>query len=378
MASHALLAVLIVNYNTSKITRSCVTSLRAQRLVWPDGTPAPFDIVVIDNNSHPEERDALVGIDAQVIYNRDNRGYGTALNQATVVTNSEFVLFSNSDTWYFPGALQTLIDAFRRFPHCGAVGPRLWWDRERSFLIPPIDPVTLGGYLQDIGGRLWPWWQRRREQRWVREAVRFWQAWEALRRPMLSGCCILTCRAVLSACGGFDEQFHLYYEDTDWCRRVRQKGYQLYCVPAAHVTHLHNQSGRQEAAAAQQRGRESETRYFHKHYGVWLWTAVSAVATQLLQRRTQSDQLREYIDLGICRDPPQFSLSAEQVTGYLWQLSPVPSCMPAIGRFLSAPQDLSLSIEVWAQLEEGDFFARLFSLPEVRLLQQWRWQKVSP
>src|SRR5262245_37081088 len=111
-SAQGLLSVLIVNYNTATLTHQCVASLRAQSVYQPDGRLGTLDIIVVDNASRPAERRALAGVEATLITNDENRGYGAALNQAVTKTKSDFVLFSNSDTWYAPGSLQIMIDAF--------------------------------------------------------------------------------------------------------------------------------------------------------------------------------------------------------------------------------------------------------------------------
>ena len=375
-SAQGLLSVLIVNYNTATLTHQCVASLRAQSVYQPDGRLGTLDIIVVDNASRPAERQALVGVGATLITNDENRGYGAALNQALKQTNSDFILFSNSDTWYAPGSLQVMIDAFRRLPQCGAVGPRLWWDTDHTFYLPPSDAVSLSAYTDRAIQHVWPRWRKFRGHQWRQHALRYWRAWQPLIQPMLSGACILTHKNVLSACGGFDEEFRLYYEDTDWCRRVQQKGYRLYYVPMAEVTHLYNQSAQQEVTMTQAIGRASEVLYFHKHYGRGLWSLLSRTIKDSPAGEDEPHHTDVWIDLGACHEPPVFSLATPLQGDYLWQLSPRFSCIPAIARFVSSPEELTLSASVWNQLGEGTFFARLFSLPDLKPLQQWRWRKI--
>ena len=374
MATPPLLSVLLVNYNTAALTRSCVASLRAQRVSRPDGSAGEIEILVVDNASRLAERQALAGLDAGVLYNDTNPGYGAALNQAAARAGGEFLLFSNPDTWYFPGALQTLLEGFHTLPRCGAVGPRRWWDLDREFLLPPSDPVTLLGYLQEAAAQVWPRWRRHWERRWLRRALRYWRVRQPLAQSMLSGACILTRREVLAVCGGFDERFHLYYEDADWCRRLRHGGYRLYYVPEAEVAHLYNQSARQQAEEAQRTFAASAARYFCKHYGKRLWRITSTVMNNLRTRVRSQDGTRDYVALGTLADPPRLSLPDAAQGACLLRLSPLPSCTPAIARFLPAPL-VSLPAPVWAQLGEGDFYAQLLSLPDLQLLGQWCWRK---
>ncbi|MSQ47160.1 MAG: glycosyltransferase family 2 protein [Deltaproteobacteria bacterium] len=377
MAADLPLSVLIVNYNTAALTRRCVVSLRAQRMRSAEDSMSPLEIIVVDNASRAEERNALSGLDATVVYNDSNRGYGAALNQAARIARGESLLFSNSDTWYFPNALQALSDAMRVLPRCGAVGPRLWWDDDRAFLLPPSDPVTPVRYLLDTAARAGSWFHHPMARWWRRRALRHWTRQDSVAQPMLSGASLFTTKRVLVDCGGFDEQFRLYYEDTDWCRRVRRKGYHLYHVPGAEVAHFYNQSGRQNVMEAQHLGRESEARYFQKHYGSWVWSALSRMVARWCGPDVHAAASRDYVDLGARSDPPHFPCSTREVSNALWQISPLPSCLPAIARFVRAPEDLVLPSQVWAHLGPGDFFARLFALPDLRVVQQWRWRKVA-
>lgn len=401
--SSPAVSILIVNYNTAALTKDCVASLRAQTVRDQVSGAEGVEVIVIDNASRPDERRALDGLEALLILNDKNRGYGAALNQALTRARGKFILFSNSDTWYFPGALQRLLDSFQRLPRCGAVGPRLWWDRERDFLLPPSDPVTPLSFVFDTVIRHWRRLASRRANWWRRRALNYWRARTPLEQPLLSGACLLTHRSVLAACGGFDERFHLYYEDTDWCRRVRRQGYRLYYVPEAEVAHLYNQSARQESGAAQQAGNASLEYYFRKHYGrlcwrlltvanmnrgmfMFLWrirddgTAVGAHGRSPLLfggiTKRRAEMSAGYNDLGVLKEPPVLSLPKEDEGPYLLQLSPQADCLPAIARFCATPH-FSLSRSVWAQLAEGEFFAQAFSLPSLQVQGKWRWRKVS-
>jgi cellulose synthase/poly-beta-1,6-N-acetylglucosamine synthase-like glycosyltransferase len=295
-------------------------------------------------------------------------------NLASAHAQGEFLLFSNPDTWYFPNALQTLTATWASFPHCGAVGPRLWWDRAREFLLPPSDPVTLTTHVQATMAQMWSWWGKQWQARWLRNAVQYWYSRGPLVQMMLSGACILTHRDVLAGCGGFDERFPLYYEDTDWCRRVRQHGYALYYVPTAEVAHLYNQSARQEHATAQRKFAESAVQYFHKHYGMWQWHCISTMESAIRTHLNAPSTLNEYLHLGPLTEPPHLSLATIETGEYLFLVSPLSSCTPAIAHFASTPQ-LYFSSVVWQQLGDGEFFARLVSLPEMHVLRQWRWEK---
>jgi GT2 family glycosyltransferase len=368
------LSALIVNYNTATLTRNCVASLRAQQLYAPDGSSIDLEIIVVDNDSWPADRDALRDLEATVIHSEDNRGYGAALNAATAQARGEFLLFSNPDTWYFPDALQQMLMACRRLPRCGAVGPRLWWDHNREFLLPPSDVVTLSAYVREVLAESWPRWGQYWTSRWLRQAVQYWQGEEAIPQLMLSGACLLTHREVVQKCGGFDERFRLYYEDSDWCRRLRQHGYRLYYAPTADVAHFYNQSARQDSVAAQARFAESAIRYFHKHYGEWAWKLATAMTTAMRTYGKLPSQDGDYLQLGKLTEPPQLIGDTREHEPYLFLLSPAASGIPAIARFSEVPS-LRIPLSVWQQLGDGRFYARLVSLSSLQVLGRWSWEK---
>jgi len=365
-------SAVVVNYNTAELTARCVASLRAQRVRGPGGTQG-VEVIVVDNASRPEERDVLGGLDAFVLLNDRNVGYGTALNQGTRRSAAPFVLFSNSDTSYQPAALQHLVDAIVGLPKAGAVGPRFWWDPEGNYLQPPADPVTLVGQILDIAAARWPRWRRPRARSWQRRAVRFWETRRPIAQKMLCGASILTSREVLATCGGFDEEFRLYYEDTDWCLRLRKAGYRMYMVPASHVMHLYNQSARQQAEASESLFSASAERYFGKHYGASAWRLISWARRQASSR--DRGWKKDWSDLGRVTNPPEWSLPTADGCGrYVALFSPLPSCVPAFARFLTAPT-VSLPRDVWDHIASGDFYMQLVSLPDFEPLGKWSWTK---
>jgi len=59
------------------------------------------------------------------------------------------------------------------------------------------------------------------------------------------GAALMVRRDTLAQVGGFDEQYFMYCEEIDLCRRIKKAGWQIYCVPAAEIVHLVGQSTRQ-------------------------------------------------------------------------------------------------------------------------------------
>ncbi len=109
----------------------------------------------------------------------------------------------------------------------------------------------------------------------------------------ISGACLLVRRDAWELVGGFDTKFFLYYEETDWCLRARQAGWQVHQLPTVRVRH-------DGALSAKRTGRtirngciateyvRSRRRYFQKHFGL-----LSSAAVELLHAlRAGYDRVR--------------------------------------------------------------------------------------
>ena len=368
MAEPAVTAI-IVNHNTSALALASAATLEDQEVSLTAGVEG-VETVIVDNASRDVERELLRASGRAVIFNDRNVGYGAALNQGAGRARAPMVLFSNSDTLYRPGALQAMAAELHTRPRCGGAGPRLTWDEAGELLIPPGDTVTpWTAPIAAACGRVPPL-ASAAQKRWVRRALAFWRAKEPIPWPMLSGASIMTTRDVLARVGTFDERFHLYYEDTDWCRRVVAAGLELRYVPAAGVVHFYNQSAKLVAGSAATVER-SAAAYHEKHHGRLSNAAAGRVAA--IVGSGPSTPAGE-VDLGRRVDAPVLSA---QVTGpSLVLLSPNPGCVPGAAAFRT-DADFRLPADVWNRVAPGVLHGMLLALPDLRVVRRWRWEKVS-
>jgi len=123
-------AIVIVNWNTYQLTRSCIVSLN--KCVHKN-----FEIFLVDNNSSDESVEKLKKEfkDLHFILNNENTGFCKANNQAIKKILSEntfnFIMLLNSDTEVSPFFIKPLIDTFKSNEKIGAVQPLIlnWSDK---------------------------------------------------------------------------------------------------------------------------------------------------------------------------------------------------------------------------------------------------------
>ena len=154
----------------------------------------------------------------KVICNRENRGFAAANNQALRKARGEFLCLLNNDTLVTRGWLSTLIGHLRKTPGLGLIGPV-----SNNVGNAAKVPVGYRNVAQLPG--------------WAEAFCRRHDG-EIVPTEMLGFFCVVMPRDVYVRVGELDERFGLgYFEDDDYCRRVREAGYTMGFVRDAFVHH---------------------------------------------------------------------------------------------------------------------------------------------
>ena len=221
--------VVIVGYHSRDLVLACLDSLAAAA----DG--AVLSVTVVDNGSNDGTVEAVAarGDGTRVIDMGENTGFAVANNAGMARGTGRYVLVLNPDTVVGHGALRTLVEFADRHRGAGVVAPRLLNADGTPQLTGRAFPTAAAG----IFGRrslLTRWFPN---NRWSRKFLA--ERERRRRRPAVRGRLGVRRRdagAAHGACGdgGFDEGFFLFWEDADWCRRIKDAGYSVWCVPGGH------------------------------------------------------------------------------------------------------------------------------------------------
>ena len=256
------LAVILVHYHTPELAAEAVAALRQDL----EGSGFTAEWLLIDNGSDERGRALLDRLPVERIDPGANLGYAGGVNLGIARSQADLIVLMNPDVLVLPGCVPALAEALR---HGAAVaGPRFWWDRGRRMVLPPSDLRSRRDELlallaaHDAGSA------SRVRRRWRQHARRHWQARGPLRSWSLSGSLLALRREAWERAGPFDEGFRLYFEETDWLRRVESLGLPAVYVPAAEAVHLHAQSAVREPRS-QEWFEASARRFREKHYGGW-------------------------------------------------------------------------------------------------------------
>lgn len=217
-----------------------------------------LDIIVIDNASTDGSPD-MVARDfpsVHLIRNTANVGFAAGNNQGIRAAGDApayFVLL-NSDTIVKPGTLAALARFMDAHPNVGAAAPRLVRpDGTPQPFAFGRDP-TLGYLLRRGLSRMM-----------LRRDLHNWSTAKAQRVDWVSGACMVVRRTAVDQVGSLDEDYFMYFEDNDWCLRMRIGGWQVWYVPDYEVIHLGGQSLKHNPAAQQAYYKSLEL-FYAKHY----------------------------------------------------------------------------------------------------------------
>lgn len=282
--------VVVVTYNSAQTIAGCLEAVEA------GGVPA--EVVVVDNASS-DGTAALVAErfpNIKLIASPINEGFGRGANRGWQETSSEYVLLLNPDAEARPGAIQALLVFAQQHPRAALVGPRLLNDdgslQHSCFRFPNLRMVLTGffGLLpldSPANGR-----------------YRLDEYERAHRVEHLLGACLLVRRAAANEVGLLDEGYYMYFEETDWCYRTRQAGWENWYCPDATVLHRGAHSTSREPERMSAEFHRSQAHFYRKHYrlsaylalkalswlGVGFWAARSTLA--VLRGRISSERFR--------------------------------------------------------------------------------------
>jgi N-acetylglucosaminyl-diphospho-decaprenol L-rhamnosyltransferase len=290
------LSVVVVNYRQWDKTGELVRNLQASASV----KRGDAEIVIVDNHSphHPLMKRLRRQPNVSLRRWQQNRGFARAVNEGCRLSQGEWFLLLNPDTTPAQEFLDGVMALLERLePNAGIVGFHLRnSDGSRQLSAGPFPSLA-----STIARLALP--RSRRKYHTLRTQNRCKVDW-------VTGCCLLVRRACLRDLGGLDEDFFLYYEDVDLCRRARERGWSVWYEPNLAVVHHHPLHQRAVPAVLRMVTRHSLMMYAAKHWPAWHFRLLTRIVqSESWLRRAHAwwsgdtQQARVFATLGaVCRD----------------------------------------------------------------------------
>ncbi len=215
-------AVALVNFNEYRTTCEAIESILPY--LSPDDS-----LVVVDNastdGSVPLLRERYPPV--KVIALERNRGFSGGCNAAIEFAEretAEFVLLANNDIVFAPDAIERLVGTAETETSIGVVVPRIYYHAN------PRRVWAAGSTISPMTGLT-------RQRGMDCDESDFPPALAPLDLDVCTGCCMLVRMSVIRAVGRMLEEFFLYYDETDWCWRIRRAGFRIVLEDASHIWH---------------------------------------------------------------------------------------------------------------------------------------------
>ncbi len=213
------IAAIILNTNKKLDTLECLGSLEACQ--YPN-----LSIFVLDNASSDGSNEAIREQfpNVEIIPIINNKGYAGNNNvgiQHVITQKPDWIFILNEDIVLDKNALNLMMASVSNLPQAGIIGPLVFHHSEPDF-------------IQSAGGMLDKNWD---SIHLGQNELYINQFKAPLEVDWISGCAIGVRLEALEKAGFIDERFFYYYEETEWCLRIRSYGWKAYLIPEAHIWH---------------------------------------------------------------------------------------------------------------------------------------------
>lgn len=253
------ISIIIVSYNVKTFLQHCIHSVQKAK------QDLNIELFVVDNNSIDGTGDMVKREfpDVHFIGNDNNLGFGKANNQALKLSRGKYVLFLNPDTLIEENTLRVLFDFMENNPNIGIAGPKilnsdgtLQLACRRSFPSPSVALPKLLGL-----SNLFP-----KSKTFGKYNLTYLDPDDSYAVDAVSGS-FMFCRGdLVRELEGFDEDFFMYGEDLDLCRRVQLKNMLVYYVADTTIIHHKGESSKSAPFDSLMAFYKAMDIFFRKHF----------------------------------------------------------------------------------------------------------------
>lgn len=213
-----LVSIITINYNQAKVTCDLLKSLR-------EITYSLIEIIVVDNASPTDNPSIIKEQYPEIIFiqSEENLGFAGGNNLGIQQAKGEYLLFINNDVEVEPTFLEPLVSCLAQNSTVGIVSPKIHYYHHEKMIqyagCSPINPYTTRGSFighkeQDTG-----------------------QYNQQIKTNYPHGAGMLVKKEAIQKAGVMPEMYFLYYEELDWCNRIKEQNYEICYEPKSLIFH---------------------------------------------------------------------------------------------------------------------------------------------
>lgn len=263
---HPTVNIIVLNYNSREDTLDCLRSL--EHLTYPS-----VEVIAVDNGSIDGSVDAIRSSfpGVTLIDTGKNLGFTGGNNagiQRALENGADYIMLLNNDTIVAPDMLDLMVEVMENDPTIGVSGPMIYYYDAPDVIWSAGGTIDWKHGLTNMVGLNQD------------DKAQFGLA----PRPVdfVTGCAILARRKVWESAGLLNDQFFMYYEETEWCVRASRTGYKIVHIPDAMMWHKIPIDARATSARAyyyMTRNRLLFLRKTRAGLSTWLYTMIEYART---------------------------------------------------------------------------------------------------
>lgn len=252
------ISIVIVSWNAKQYLLNCLSSLS-------DPSSYTHEIIVVDNGSTDGSCETVQKEfpEVRLVRNRDNLGFSKANNIGIRASSGRYVCLINSDVIVLEGCIGGLVKFMDRNTLVGMAGPRILNPDKTIQYSCRHFPTVWNNVCQIVGiDRIFP------KTQFFSEPIMRYFTYDSIKTvDVLSGCFWMVRREALDQVGLLDEDFFIYGEDIDWCRRFHNVGWDVVFYPEAEAIHFGGASSLNSPIRFNLEMQKADLQYWRKHHG---------------------------------------------------------------------------------------------------------------
>jgi len=203
-----LVSIISINYNGAQVTCELLESLK--KITYPN-----IEVIVVDNASK-ENPDSIYSQYPWInfIKSETNLGFAGGNNLGLNKSKGEYFLLLNNDTEVDPGFLEPMIEKMESSPKIGAISPKIIFHHSPGVIqfagFNPINPYTGRGTAIGFG-----------EKDLGQHSI-------SKETSRAHGAAMLISKKAVEKIGLMADLYFLYYEEMDYCERIKKAGYSIW------------------------------------------------------------------------------------------------------------------------------------------------------
>lgn len=215
MQKNIEVSIIIPTQNNIDLTLNCLTSIKNQTL-----PKNQIETIIVDNNSQDKtpKKVKLRFSQVKVLSQKQNLKFSQATNLGAKVARGKYLFISNNDVEFEPDFFEKLLEFAKSDPQIGVLGGKIITKTEgKNYQDSPANISRLTSEIKKLEN-----YQKIQEADWI------------------TGAGLLVKKYIFDLLEGFDTNFPFYFEDADFCFRVRNLGMKVLYYPKAKMYHLHS------------------------------------------------------------------------------------------------------------------------------------------